>query len=119
MDLYGKEFMAKRLSGVGNTKHHRKPESLGGRNNKGNLSFVPHFRHKAWHTLFYNYSVTKILALFQDYYGVFNNNKKTVSQILRDREWTRAKDSRLRKRQAWDTLFRGLTIGEIVNKINK
>ncbi len=34
------------------TKHHRKPQSKKGTDDKSNISFVPIKKHEAWHTLF-------------------------------------------------------------------
>lgn len=36
------------------TVHHRKPKSLGGSNDRRNLSYLTETRHRAWTTLFGN-----------------------------------------------------------------
>lgn len=43
--------------------HHRKPRSLGGKNNPENLSEVPITEHRAWHTLFKNFGPIVIAAI--------------------------------------------------------
>lgn len=35
-----------------NSKHHRKARFNGGRNEKRNISYVPQYKHDAWHKLF-------------------------------------------------------------------
>jgi len=42
------------------SKHHRKPRSLGGLTTKENISKVDENEHRAWHTLFKNWSPEKI-----------------------------------------------------------
>ncbi len=37
-----------------NTKHHRKPRSVGGTSNHGNISMVTKKEHQAYHVLFSN-----------------------------------------------------------------
>src|SRR3989344_6748451 len=92
------------------TRHHRRPVSLGGESIRKNISYVPHFKHKAWHILFDNFNVLKILGLFQEYYDVFCVDKgKSASRLRRDKEWIQAKPYRIRKQQAWSILFRGLS----------
>lgn len=36
------------------SKHHRKPRSIGGKNNPENISMVPVREHRLWHAQFYN-----------------------------------------------------------------
>lgn len=36
------------------TRHHRRPQSLGGTNDKRNISLVKQHHHEAWHLLFEN-----------------------------------------------------------------
>lgn len=42
------------------SKHHRKPRSLGGQNTPENISNVDEVQHRAWHTLFINWTPYKI-----------------------------------------------------------
>jgi hypothetical protein len=44
------------------TRHHRKPTSIGGTNEKRNISFVPQKQHEAWHTLFENKTPLQIVT---------------------------------------------------------
>jgi hypothetical protein len=38
------------------TRHHRKPKSRGGKNDKRNISIVNDRKHEAWHLLFSNHT---------------------------------------------------------------
>lgn len=49
-----------------NSWHHRKPRSLGGTRQKGNMSKVSSSKHEAWHTLFQNYTPEKIAQIIND-----------------------------------------------------
>lgn len=42
------------------SRHHRKPKSLGGANEPPNTVKVPHTKHEAWHFLFGNMPAHKI-----------------------------------------------------------
>ena len=42
------------------SKHHRKPRSLGGQTTPENISNVDEVQHRAWHTLFLNWTPYKI-----------------------------------------------------------
>ena len=46
--------------------HHRKPRSLGGSNSDTNVSHVSVSRHRAWHTLFRNYTAHQIAKIIND-----------------------------------------------------
>lgn len=74
------------------TKHHRKPESLGGTKTKRNLSFVPLAEHRAWHRLFDNLPADAI--------------PKTLTKILE-------------QRAAWKTLFGDKPLEEVIEVINE
>lgn len=45
------------------SRHHRKPQSRGGKGNARNISIVPEYHHKAWHTLFVNYDAYEIAEI--------------------------------------------------------
>ena len=45
------------------TKHHRKPRSLSGGDEKSNISKVPDKKHRAFHLLFSNLTVFKMAEL--------------------------------------------------------
>ncbi len=40
--------------------HHRRPRSLGGSNDRSNISYVPGWEHRHWHTLFGNMNAIQI-----------------------------------------------------------
>lgn len=46
--------------------HHRKPRSLGGKDNDENMSHVSVSKHRAWHNLFKNYSAEQIVKIIND-----------------------------------------------------
>ena len=74
------------------TEHHRKPQSLGGKRIKRNISIVPHIEHKAWHRLFDNLPAELI---------------------------PRALAKALEMQAAWNTLFGNKPIEEVIETINK
>ena len=41
-------------------RHHRKPRSIGGKNDARNISYIPRTHHDAWHLLFQNWPAQKI-----------------------------------------------------------
>ncbi len=49
-----------------NTRHHRKPQSLGGDNSPENISIVPAGLHESWHHLFSNLTPEEIAKLITD-----------------------------------------------------
>lgn len=44
-------------------KHHKRPRSRGGTNEKENISVVKMTHHRAWHLLFRNFSPDKIASI--------------------------------------------------------
>lgn len=58
--------MAKQKHKHALTKHHRKPTSIGGENDKRNISYVPRNQHEAWHLIFTNLSATTICAIINE-----------------------------------------------------
>lgn len=48
--------------------HHRKPRSLGGSNDKGNVSRVPNNKHEYWHGLFSNLNPEQIAQVINDFW---------------------------------------------------
>jgi hypothetical protein len=40
--------------------HHRKPRSIGGKNDPRNVILLPHVKHEAWHLLFANHTAEQI-----------------------------------------------------------
>jgi hypothetical protein len=49
-------------------RHHRKPRSIGGKNNKENVSILPRKKHVAWHVLFQNYDAPTIAEVINQFY---------------------------------------------------
>jgi len=50
------------------TLHHRKPRHLGGGNDARNVAVIRRSHHEAWHTLFEDFTVEKIVALLNEKY---------------------------------------------------
>ena len=48
--------------------HHRKPTSIGGTNKDSNLSELSVSKHRAWHTLFQNWTPVRIAQDINDRY---------------------------------------------------
>ena len=105
------------------TKHHRKPKSLlvgktAGRR-KPNVIRVPRSKHEAWHTLFGNASAEEVLKLFRGYCDIFDlTSRKTKLQKEIYAGWIESRPSHIKKQEAWDHLFAGMTLDQIVFEIN-
>ncbi len=89
--------------------HHRKPRSLGGDDSDRNMSHPPPDKHRAWHTLFDNLPAKDVLNLFQAYLGLFSGSED---------EWPGSQRFWVKKKCAWEKLFWGLSLHEIVRQIN-
>ena len=50
------------------TKHHRKPKSRGGGNERENIAHVPVHYHRAWHLLFRNHEPATIASIINTLY---------------------------------------------------
>lgn len=101
------------------TKHHKLPESLGGRWDRRNRSFVPLYKHQAWHHLFDNLPVSTIIQLLKGYYEIFGIDiVKSDLQREINEGWANANDERIKNRKAWYALFEGMTLSEIIIEIN-
>lgn len=104
------------------TRHHRKPKSLldlyTGRK-KPNVIKVPRSKHEAWHTLFNNAPAEKVLKLFRGYSDIFDvTSRKTSLQRQMYEGWIESNVKNIKKQQAWDHLFGGKSLDEIVLEIN-
>jgi hypothetical protein len=72
------------------TKHHRKPRSIGGKSDSLNVSRVPEKLHNAWHLLFANNHVIRIVAILNEHWtdpdytiiAVPNEDLEKVQQAL-------------------------------------
>lgn len=49
-------------------KHHRRPRSIGGKNNQRNISILPRVIHRAWHILFANHTAETICHIINERY---------------------------------------------------
>ena len=92
------------------TRHHRKPQNLGGGNSTRNISHVRQRKHQAWHILFNGFSAETIFNLFVEYWNSFgekissNDKKKIISSNINER--------------AWAMLFANKSIDQILDEIN-
>lgn len=101
------------------TKHHRLPESLGGATSKKNISFVPRYKHRAWHILFDNLSAIEVIKLLRGYYEIFGIDVvKSDLQKTINEGWANTSREKIKNRQAWYDLFEGMTLQEIVDEVN-
>lgn len=102
------------------TKHHRKPQSLGGRDDTENISLVYRYKHEAWHLLFDNLPAQKMFEKFLEFYDVFGpENSRSPFQTRIIQEWVRARKSRIKKLHAWKALFDNMSTVQIVSEINQ
>lgn len=70
--------------------------------------------------MFDNFPVPKILERFQEFYDIFGEDLfRSKAQICRNEEWVLARDSRIRKRKAWEILFSGMNLEQILETINR
>ena len=101
------------------SRHHRKLSSDGGGDHKGNISFVPLFKHRAWHVLYRDMTPREIIDLFsQDFeiYGIDNKKSDLLKQLHEG--WANNTDEKIKRTKAWYTLFADKTIEEIVEEVN-
>lgn len=135
----------KRLSKCNKTRHHRKPESLGGSGDIRNISYVTRTKHAAWHVLFDNSSATEVAELFGLYWRDFGNESVfsrdvveigssvlddlvrihemkevfTKSDIERIKKTLSLHKEKSKKRLAWLVLFKRFSsLQKIIDHIN-
>ena len=58
--------MVKRKKKLHHDWHHRKPRSQGGTSEDRNMSHVSVAKHRAWHTLFKNFTPEEIAKIIND-----------------------------------------------------
>lgn len=63
---YGTKSYRRILIRKDESRHHRKPRSLGGSDEPANISVVTQKHHNAWHTLFSNYSPETIASIITE-----------------------------------------------------
>lgn len=90
-----------------NTKHHRKPKSLGGKD----VVVVKRREHEAWHCLFANLSAPEILLRFLYFYRLF-----AAGAIFAEPEVTPW--CTYEQLKAWIILFGNMEIEDMIVVIN-
>ncbi len=98
--------------------HHRKAKSTGGGEERRNKSLVMKHEHEAWHVLMYNVSVYNIARRLQFYENRWGKRTLTLEPV-RVEGLIRGFNRQIEKKWAWKILFGGLTMEEILLKINK
>src|SRR3989344_7018690 len=99
--------------------HHRKPVSQGGADIEENFFHPFGFQHRAWHTLVANCSADDILQLLEKYYRLFGKDGKSEYQLFLDQELIQATKGLTKKQRAWNLLFAGATLEQIIKKVNR
>lgn len=101
------------------TKHHRKLKSDNGSNGKENLSWVPLYKHRAWHALYDDMPPAGIVKQFAEDYELYGTDyvKSDLMKMLHER-WANSNAAKIKRTKAWNTLFAGKTLEEIVEEIN-
>ena len=104
-------------------RHHRRPESLGGSSEPGNISYVFPKKHSAWHALYANLNAEQTCVEFNKDLNLFRDinftlklefiNGSKVKKIGRyGTKWP------ILRKAAFDTLFNGLRNKEILKYVN-
>ncbi len=101
-------------------EHHRRPRSLGGKSNSGNISYVIPKHHKYWHTLFGNMNAYQITDELIMHYKPSHIN--LVCTFINGTE-VHAKGGQNSKkntkcRKSWNELFKDMTFEEAIQYIN-
>lgn len=104
---------------LSSSKHHRKLASLGGTNRKENISHVPLFKHRAWHSLYRELETPDIITLFKEDYEIHGIDIIKSDLLTKLHEgWANNTAEKIQRNQAWYTLFANKTLEEIVEEIN-
>lgn len=101
------------------SRHHRKPTSVGGKNHSRNISFVPLYRHRAWHVLYQDLEAAQIIELFQTDYEIHGIDvvKSPLLKMLHE-GYANNTAEKIKRNKAWYTLFEGKSLEEITHEIN-
>lgn len=101
------------------TRHHRKLESQNGSNHPQNISFVPLYKHRAWHALYDDLPPHLIIENFRQDYEVFGTDfpKSPLMKKLHE-GWANSTPQKIKRRKAWYVLFADKTLEQIVEEIN-
>jgi hypothetical protein len=101
------------------TRHHRKLKSDNGSTHRSNISFVPLRKHRAWHILYDDLPPKLIIENFRQDYEVFGIDvvKSDLMKKLHE-GWANSSHQKIKRSQAWQTLFADKTLEEVVREIN-
>lgn len=101
--------------------HHRRPQSIGGKDTPANISNVIIDDHTNWHALFGNMNAFQIC----DYINKMEQKPKNVKISCKFINGTQVKGSGKNNTEdkekisfAWNALFKGLKFNEIIDYIN-
>lgn len=102
-------------------EHHRRPRSIGGNSNPGNMSFVTKEKHMAWHVLVGNMNAYQIGDYFDHSIYKPQGTKVTCkfingTEVITQGENNSKRASKILK--AWNILFEGLNFKEILSYVN-
>lgn len=102
------------------TKHHRRLKSNGGGHSRENISIVSLLRHRAWHALYQDELPEVIDRMFRQDYEVFGTDfvKSDLMKKLHE-GWANNSKEKIKRREAWYTLFADKTLQEIVDEVNR
>lgn len=102
-------------------EHHRRPRSIGGSSNPGNISFITKEHHMAWHVLVGNMNAYQIGDYFDHSIHKPQGTKVVCkfingTQVIKQGENNSKKGTKILK--AWNILFEGLNFKEILSYVN-
>lgn len=101
------------------TRHHRRLKSDGGSNSSRNISRVPLWKHRAWHTLYQDMEPEDVGVMFRQDYEVFGTDMvKSDLMVELHQKWANNTRDKIKRREAWYALFAEMTLDQIVTEIN-
>ena len=102
-------------------EHHRRPSSIGGNSNPGNISFITKEKHMAWHVLVGNMNAYQIADYF-DHSIHKPQGTKVFCKFLNGTEIVTLGENNSKKTskifKAWNILFAGLDFKETLFYVN-
>ena len=102
-------------------EHHRRPRSIGGSTNPGNVSYIKEELHRSWHVLVGNMNAYQIADFFDNTPKKPEKIKVTCKFINGTQVSGRGKNNSVNSSKlskAWYTLFNGLNFNEIIEYVN-
>lgn len=104
-------------------EHHRKPSSIGGTNQPGNLSAVLGSRHRDWHTLFGNLDAPLIFEKLKEDILKFGFSFSLdldfcIVKISVEPKNGNFSKNQSKRKKAWERLFKDMYLAEIIREIN-